>query len=457
MGTMGYMSPEQVRGLPVDHRSDIFSFGAILYEMLSGKRAFKRDTASDTMAAILQGGAAGADAVGAEHLAGARPHRPALPGEGPGPAVSLGPGHRVRALGDVRRRRRRAARKFGAHRRPAEGRSSSPSRRWSFSPPRRVFFCGGRPRGGGEAGGVKRVAVLPFENLGAARGRLLRRRHRGRGARQADFRAGPRGHRARQLDALQEDDEDAAGDRPRARCPLPADRDRALAEGRRRQPRAGQPRARRDPRVRSAGLQVAAAVRRGDDRRVPGAVGHRDEGGAGAGRRARGGRGEAAVGEADAEPRRLRRLPEGRGGLERAGASDPASLRKALGFYEQAVALDPGFAQAWARVSYANSLSATSTACPTPALARACPAGGGEGRRTCAKPPGGIPGPRQLRTAGHSGLQPCPGAVREGTARCAREAHSSQGDRRLPSRASGAGMRRSSTSSRRSASIPDRS
>ena len=54
MGTMGYMSPEQVRGLPVDHRSDIFSFGAILYEMLSGKKAFKRDTASDTIAAILK-------------------------------------------------------------------------------------------------------------------------------------------------------------------------------------------------------------------------------------------------------------------------------------------------------------------------------------------------------------------------------------------------------------------
>ena len=41
MGTMGYMSPEQVRGRDVDHRSDIFSFGAILYEMLSGRKAFK--------------------------------------------------------------------------------------------------------------------------------------------------------------------------------------------------------------------------------------------------------------------------------------------------------------------------------------------------------------------------------------------------------------------------------
>ena len=54
LGTMGYMSPEQVRGEAVDARTDLFSFGAVLFEMLTGKRAFARDNASDTMAAILR-------------------------------------------------------------------------------------------------------------------------------------------------------------------------------------------------------------------------------------------------------------------------------------------------------------------------------------------------------------------------------------------------------------------
>jgi Tol biopolymer transport system component len=54
LGTVGYMAPEQVRGLQADHRSDIFAFGALLYEMLSGQRAFRRDTSIDTMTAILR-------------------------------------------------------------------------------------------------------------------------------------------------------------------------------------------------------------------------------------------------------------------------------------------------------------------------------------------------------------------------------------------------------------------
>jgi Tol biopolymer transport system component len=53
LGTAGYMSPEQVRRSPVDHRSDIFSFGSVLYEILAGKRAFPGGTEVETMTAIL--------------------------------------------------------------------------------------------------------------------------------------------------------------------------------------------------------------------------------------------------------------------------------------------------------------------------------------------------------------------------------------------------------------------
>ncbi len=54
VGTMGYISPEQLRGQHADQRSDLFSLGAILYEMLSGQRAFKHDSAAETMTAILK-------------------------------------------------------------------------------------------------------------------------------------------------------------------------------------------------------------------------------------------------------------------------------------------------------------------------------------------------------------------------------------------------------------------
>jgi hypothetical protein len=54
LGTVDYMSPEQVRCEPTDNRSDLFSFGVVLYEMITGSRAFHRDTKAETMAAILK-------------------------------------------------------------------------------------------------------------------------------------------------------------------------------------------------------------------------------------------------------------------------------------------------------------------------------------------------------------------------------------------------------------------
>ena len=53
LGTAAYMSPEQAKGFPADHRSDIFSFGTVLFEMLSGRQPFQGDTAPDVLASVL--------------------------------------------------------------------------------------------------------------------------------------------------------------------------------------------------------------------------------------------------------------------------------------------------------------------------------------------------------------------------------------------------------------------
>jgi eukaryotic-like serine/threonine-protein kinase len=169
MGTMGYMSPEQLRGLQVDHRSDIFSFGAILYELLSGRKAFKRDTASDTIAAVLK----------------EDPPELTQSGRHVSPALD----HIVKHCLEKDRENRFQTAKDVAF---ALSEASSPvtavtSGAHVVVPERRggkkslaivvaamvvlatagVFLWSRTKKGGGAAGGVKRVAVLPFENLGA--------------------------------------------------------------------------------------------------------------------------------------------------------------------------------------------------------------------------------------------------------------------------------------------------
>ena len=90
MGTAGYMSPEQVRGQVADHRSDIFAFSAILYEMLTGKRAFQKQTSVETMTAILNEDPPWISQSRRKYATGIAESRASRPGEEPGTAFSIG-------------------------------------------------------------------------------------------------------------------------------------------------------------------------------------------------------------------------------------------------------------------------------------------------------------------------------------------------------------------------------
>ena len=88
LGTAAYMSPEQAKGKAVDQRADIWAFGVVLFEMLTGRQAFTGETASEVMASVHEG-RAGLDRAAGES-AGADPAAaPPLSGEGSEEAAEL--------------------------------------------------------------------------------------------------------------------------------------------------------------------------------------------------------------------------------------------------------------------------------------------------------------------------------------------------------------------------------
>ena len=243
LGTAGYMSPEQVKAAPVDHRSDLFSFGAVLYEMLSGQHAFARSTAIETMTAILHD----------------EPPDPADSGRPITPALDhvvrhcleKNPSHRFQSAKDVVFALSEASHSDrSGPRAVAQEPAPVPKRRrrvrgttlaWSAIALAAVVGAGllvwpRRPRQASApvVPSVTRLAVLPFENLGAAEDEYFADGIADEVRGKLDAPAGPAGDRPRKLDAVPQDDQDAAGDRRRARRAIPADRHRALGQGRRR-------------------------------------------------------------------------------------------------------------------------------------------------------------------------------------------------------------------------------
>jgi TolB-like protein len=167
LGTVGYMSPEQVRGQSADHRSDIFSFGCVLYEMLVGRPPFRRETAADTASAIL--------------------HEDPAPLAGTGQAVTPALQEIVsRCLEKRAEERFSSAHDLALALRAVSGGPETPTPAPVEAPSGKRVVVGlavagvallavvglllvklrpAVPKAG--AGGVKKIVVLPFENLGA--------------------------------------------------------------------------------------------------------------------------------------------------------------------------------------------------------------------------------------------------------------------------------------------------
>jgi serine/threonine protein kinase/tetratricopeptide (TPR) repeat protein len=355
MGTVGYMSPEQVRGLPLDHRTDIFSFGAILYEMLSGRRAFKKDTSADTMAAIML------------------QEPPELTGAGS--SISPALDHVVKhCLEKERENRFQTAKDVAFNLSEASAATTmvtsvakavaaptGRSRVWIVATGVVLVAAAGlllwrRPKSGPtESSGVKRVAVLPFENLGAPEDDYfadgIADAIRGKLTSIPDLEVIARGSStpykkttktpqeiARELNAhylltaTVRWQKGGGANRVQVSPELVEIRESEAPATRWQQPF-------------DANLTDVFDVQSEIATKVAQALGT-----------------ALGAGEKDQQSQKpTQNLAAYDAFLEgeetrNSGALDPSSLRRGLGFYEQAVALDPGFAQAWAKVSSANSL-----------------------------------------------------------------------------------------------------
>jgi tetratricopeptide (TPR) repeat protein len=352
VGTVAYMSPEQIRGQPVDARTDLFSLGVVLYEMLSGKRPFQCDTAADTMSAIL------------------REEPPALTGAGQ--SIPLVLDKTVRhCLEKDRENRFQSARDiaFDLSEQSSPTVTSGSRLAAPLTGKRKILIAAvaivvlgvasvvllrRTHRGGGEAGGIKRVAVLPFENLGLPeddyfadgiadeiRGKLT-----SLSGVEVIARASSTPYKkttkmpeqiAQELDvkylltATVRWQKQTGASRVHVTPELVEVRGSGAAASKWQQPF-------------DAALTDVFQVQSDIASRVAQALG-------------------VALGAG--EEKRLAEKPTQNLAAYDAflkgqetwttGVNDSPSLRKALGFYEQAVALDPGFAQAWAQVSRAHS------------------------------------------------------------------------------------------------------
>jgi eukaryotic-like serine/threonine-protein kinase len=358
MGTMGYMSPEQLRGLPVDHRSDIFSFGAILYELLSGRKAFKKDTASDTIAAVLK----------------EDPPELTQSGRNVSPALDHIVRHclekdrenRFQTAKDVAFALSEASESTTTVTSGAQAALSAPPRGkrplWIIAAIVAVLAVAGilwsrkAKTGGAAAGTAKRIAVLPFENLGSPEDDYfadgIADQIRGKLASLAGVeviaRASSTPYKKTTKTPKQIADELNA--------------QYLLTATVRWQKSGGTSRVQVSPELVDVTHPDAPTTKwqqpfdasLTDVFQVQSDIAAKVADGLG-------------VALAEGEKKTLSEKPtenlaaydaflKGEEVSTAMAAGDPPTIRKALGYYEQAIALDPAFAQGWARVSVANSL-----------------------------------------------------------------------------------------------------